>query len=150
MQKFVRYRYNEFLLVERCPDMIRSSLLLAVVLLLAGCATPEAEILTKTESYPPTLAVEVLLDRPTRPHKTIAILGDIYGGTPEEVNKRLSRKAREIGADAIVIVSVHDKTTTDWMLDGFHYYPYGSYWPRYRPIRHTYRTVRARAIKYLE
>lgn len=130
--------------------MIRLSLLLVVLLLLMGCATPEAEILTRIASYPPTLTVEVLLDRPTRPHKTIAILGDIYGGTSEEVNERLSRKAREIGADAIIIVSVHDKTTTDWLLDDFHYYPYGTYWPRYRPVRHSYRTVRARAIKYLE
>ncbi len=130
--------------------MIRLNLLLAVFLLLTGCATPEAEILTKIESYPSTLTVEVLLDRPSRPHKTIAILGDIYGGTPEAVNERLARKAREIGADAIVIVSVHDKTTTDWLLDDFHYYPYGAYWPRYRPVRHSYRIVRARAIKYLE
>jgi hypothetical protein len=92
----------------------------------------------------------VLLDRPTRPHKTIAILGDIYGGKPEEVNERLARKAREIGADAIVIMSVHDKPTTDWLLDDPFYYPHGVYWPRYRPVRHSYRIVRARAIKYLE
>jgi hypothetical protein len=130
--------------------MIQSSLLLAVLFLLTGCATPEAEILTKIESYPPTLTVEVMLDQPSRPHRTIAILGDSYGGTPEEVNGRLARKGREIGADAIIIVSVHDKTTTDWLLDDFYYYPHGAYWPRYRPVRHSYRVVRARAIKYLE
>ncbi len=118
-------------------------------LVLTGCATPEAEILSKTESFPPTLNVEVLLDRPTRAHKTIAILGDIYGGTPEEVNARLARKAREIGADAIIIVSVHDKTTTEWLLDDT-YYPHGTYWPRYRPVKHSYRIIRARAIKYIE
>ena len=119
-------------------------------LVLTGCATPEAEILSKVESFPPTLSVEVLLDRPTRPHKTIAILEDIHGGTPEQVNERLARKAREIGADAIVIMSVHDKSATDWLLDDPFYYPHGVYWPRYRPVRHIYRIVRARAIKYLE
>jgi len=130
--------------------MIQRGWLFMLFLVLTGCATPEAEILSKVESFPPTLSVEVLLDRPTRPHKTIAILGDIYGGKPEEVNERLARKAREIGADAIVIMSVHDKPTTDWLLDDPFYYPHGVYWPRYRPVRHIYRIVRARAIKYLE
>jgi hypothetical protein len=130
--------------------MIQRGWLFMLFLVLTGCATPEAEILSKVESFPPTLSVEVLLDRPTRPHKTIAILGDIYGGKPEEVNERLARKAREIGADAIVIMSVHDKPTTDWLLDDPFYYPHGVYWPRYRPVRHSYRIVRARAIKYLE
>jgi hypothetical protein len=130
--------------------MIRHGWLFMLLLVLTGCATPEAEILSKIESFPPTLSVEVLLDRPARPHKTIALLGDIHGGTPEEVNERLVRKAREIGADAIVIMSVHDKTTTDWLLDDPFYYPHGGYWPRYRPVRHSYRLVRARAIKYLE
>ena len=130
--------------------MIRRRWLFLLFLVLTGCATPEAEILSKVESFPPTLSVEVLLDRPTRPFKTIAILGDIYGGTPEEVNERLSRKAREIGADAIVIMGVHDKSTTDWLLDEPHFYPHGTYWPRYRPVKHNYRMVRAHAIKYLK
>lgn len=129
--------------------MIRCCWLFLLFLFLTGCATPEAEILSKTESFPPTLNVEVLLDRPARPHKTIAILGDIYGGTPEAVNARLARKAQEIGADAIIIVSVHDKTATEWILDD-PYYSHGAYWPRYRPLKHSYRIVRARAIKYIE
>lgn len=129
---------------------IQRSWLFMLFLVLTGCATPEAEILSKVESFPPTLSVEVLLDRPTRPHKTIAILGDTYGGSPEEVNERLARKAREIGADAIVIMGVHDKSTTDWLLDDPFYRPYGVHRPRYRPMRYSYRVVRARAIKYLE
>lgn len=72
--------------------MFRRSWLFLLFMVLTGCATPEAEILSKVESFPPTLSVEVLLDRPTRPHKTIAILGDIRGGTPEEVNN--SSRAR--------------------------------------------------------
>lgn len=130
--------------------MIPCRWLFAVFLVLTGCATPEAEILSKIESFPPTLRAEVLLDRPARPHKTIAILSDVYGGTPEEVNERLARKAREIGADAIVIVNVQDKTNTDWLLDEPHYYSHGLHRPHYLPVKHTYRVVRARAIKYLE
>jgi hypothetical protein len=90
-----------------------------------GLCTPEAEILSKVESFLPSLSVEVLLDRP-------------------------ACKAREIGVDAIVIMSVHDKTTTDWLLDDPFYYPHGGYWPRYRPVRHSCRLVRAGAIEYLE
>lgn len=130
--------------------MIRCCWLFLLFLILTGCATPEAEILSKTESFAPTLNVEVLLDRPTRLHKTIAILGDIHGGAPEEVNKRLACKAREIGADAIIIVSVHDKTATHWLLDDHYYYSHEAHWPRYRPVKHSYRIVRAKAIKYLE
>ena len=130
--------------------MIQRSWLFMLFLVLTACATPEAEILSKIESFPPTLSVEVLLDRPVRPHKTIAILGDTYGGTPEEVNERLARKAREIGADAIIIMSVQDKSTTDWLLDDPFYSPHGVYRPRYRPVRQTFRLVRARAIKYRE
>ena len=105
--------------------MIQRGWLFMLFLVLTDRTTPEAEILSKVESFPPSLSVEVLLDRPARSHKTIAIFGDIHGGTPEEVNERLARKAREIGADAIVIMSVHDKTTTDWLLEDPFYYPHG-------------------------
>lgn len=117
---------------------------------LAGCATPQVEILSKTDSFPPTANVEILLDRPARPHKTFAILEDTHGGTPEEINGRLARKAREIGADAIVIVSINDKTVTDWLLNDPHHNARGVYRPHYRPVKHMYRSVRARAIKYLK
>ncbi len=118
--------------------------------ILVACAAPQAEILSKTDSFPPTANVEILLDRPARPHKTFAILEDIYGGTPEEINARLARKAGEIGADAIVIVSINDKTVTDWLMADPFYNAHGAYRPRYRPVKHSYRSVRARAIKYLK
>jgi hypothetical protein len=120
-----------------------------LLIMLVGCVTPEAEILNKTDSFPPTTNVEILLDRPARPHKTFAILEDSYGGTPEEINGRLAHKAQEIGADAIVIISINDKTVTDWLLNDPHYSARGVYRPHYRPVKHRYRRVRARAIKYL-
>jgi hypothetical protein len=116
--------------------------------ILAGCAIPQAEILSKTDSFPPTANVEILLDRPTRQHKTFAILEDTLGGTPEEINSRLARKAQEIGADAIVIFSINDKTVTDWLINDPNYNARGAYRPHYRPVKHQYRSVRARAIKY--
>ena len=131
--------------------MIRITGLFILFILLTGCATPEAEILSKTDSYPPTVNIEVLLDRPTRPFKSFAILEDTSGGTPEEINGRLSRKAQQIGADAIIISSVNDKTVTEWLLvDPYYYSARGVYRPRYRPIQHVYRSVRARAIKFLK
>jgi hypothetical protein len=57
-------------------DYDSARLVVHALLVLTGRATPEAEILSKVESFPPSLSVEVLLDRPARSHKTIAILGD--------------------------------------------------------------------------
>jgi len=74
----------------------RVASIFVLLFILAGCAGSQAEILNKTDSFPPTANVEILLDHPTRPFNTFAILEDIYGGTPEEINERLSRKARQI------------------------------------------------------
>jgi hypothetical protein len=128
--------------------MLRWTLLAAVSFILAGCATPEAEILTKIETYPATTNVEILLDFPKQSYKTIAILEDRYGGTPEEINARLSRKAGEIGADAIVIVSINDKTVTNWLMIDPYYDARSLRHPHYRPVKQNYRSVRAKAIKF--
>jgi hypothetical protein len=129
--------------------IVRIVSIFTLLSIIAGCAAPQAEILSKTDSFPPTANVEILLDRPARPHKTFAILEDTYGGTPEEINDRLARRAREIGADAIVIVSINDKTATEWLLNDPYYNVRGGHRPHYRPVKHRYRSVRARAIKYL-
>ena len=136
---------------RQCPRMTFRIVSIFVLLsILVGCAAPQVEILSKTDSFPPTANVEILLDRPARPHKTFAILEDTYGGTPEEINGRLARKAREIGADAIVIVSINDKAVTDWLLNDPYYNARGAYRPHYRPVKHMYRSVRVRAIKYIK
>ena len=130
--------------------LFRITTISILLFIVADCAAPQAEILSKTDSFPPTTGVEILLDRPARPHKTFAILEDTYGGAPEEINDRLARRAREIGADAIVIVSINDKTATDWLLNDPYSNAHGVYRPHYRPVKHKYRRVRARAIKYLK
>ncbi|MBI3546580.1 MAG: hypothetical protein HY081_08330 [Gammaproteobacteria bacterium] len=127
--------------------MTRIIYLSFICIFLVACATPEVEILSQTESFAPTHHVEVLLDMPSRPYKTFAILEDNYGGSPEEINARLEQKGRDIGADAIVIVSVNDKTVTDWIAAN-PYSVHGAYRLHYRPIKHVYHAVRARALKY--
>lgn len=95
------------------PNNVPDRIDFRVVSILVGCAAPQAEILSKTDSFPPTANVEILLDRPARPHKTFAILENSYGGTTEEISGRMYR-------------------------------------PHYRPVKHKYRSVRARAIKYFK
>lgn len=118
------------------------------LILMASCATPEVEILGQTETFPATAQVEILLDMPSRPHKTFALLQDDFGGTPQEINARLAQKGRDIGADAVVIVKISDKEVTDWIVTNFST-ARGGYHAHYRPIKYSYRQVRARAIKYL-
>ena len=55
--------------------------------------------------YPPTLQVDVLRKAPSRPYKSFAVLECKPGlhSKSEEVLEGLKRKAREIGADAIIL-----------------------------------------------
>ena len=50
--------------------------------------------------YPPTLKVDVLNTPPSRPYKIFAVLE--YDGS-EHLMERLKNKAREIGADALIL-----------------------------------------------
>lgn len=122
---------------------------IVAALMLAACATPRVEVLSQTQTFPPTTEVDILLDPPKRPFKSFALLEDWAGGTTAEINERLKQKGRELGADAILITSVNDKTVTDWIrVDPC--YDYRVYCgPRYRPVRHGYRSVQAKALKYL-
>jgi hypothetical protein len=66
--------------------------------------------------YPPTFQVDILKEPPSRPYKSFAVLE--YDPTPqakpEEVEAGLTDKAREIGADAIILC----KTGPDQKLPG--------------------------------
>jgi len=55
--------------------------------------------------YPPTLKVEVLSQPPTRPYQSFAVLeGESSSrSTSEELMAGFQHKAREIGADAIIL-----------------------------------------------
>jgi len=55
--------------------------------------------------YPPTLQVDVLRQAPSRPYKSFAVLEcePASHSKPEAVMEDLKSKAREIGADAIIL-----------------------------------------------
>jgi hypothetical protein len=55
--------------------------------------------------YPPTLRVDVLTKPPTRPFKTFAVLEYVppASSRPRESLEKLKGKAREIGADALIL-----------------------------------------------
>jgi hypothetical protein len=55
--------------------------------------------------YPPTVQVDVLQAPPSRPYKSFAVLECKPGphSTPGEMLEGLKNKAREIGADAIIL-----------------------------------------------
>ena len=55
--------------------------------------------------YPATLKVDVLHETPTRPYKSFAVLESYpaHYADQEKVLEELKEKAREIGADAIVV-----------------------------------------------
>jgi hypothetical protein len=129
-----------------------AAVLLPLWLGLGACATPQVEVLSQTELYPPAAQaqVEVTLERPKRPHRVFAWLEDRNGGTPEEINDRLARKGAEIGADAVVITRVNDQSVTEWIYTDPCFREKGAVvcWPHYRPVRFTFRSVRASAIKY--
>lgn len=128
---------------------LRAFLPAILLLTLAGCVTPYTEVVSQTETFAPSSQVELLLDKPVRPFKTFALLHDSFGGSPEEVNARLEQKGMEIGADAVWITKVNDKSVTEWIITDPCLGRRRYCGPTYTPVRHTYRSVQARAVKYL-
>lgn len=128
---------------------MRYAVFIIVIAVFAGCAAARTDVLSRTEYYPPTIDVELLLDPPAQPHKTFALLEDRAGGTPDEVNARLLEAGRALGADAVLITDVKNETSTEWVPAGSQYY--GRRWvgTRYEPVQYRYRNVRAKALKYL-
>ncbi|RPI46244.1 MAG: hypothetical protein EHM59_07970 [Betaproteobacteria bacterium] len=150
-------------------------LIVCLALVLAGCApTTSVVLLDPTQKYPPTQSVQILLKPPSAPYIEIAKLeskGAI--GEPEPaVFEDARERARELGADAIIVVEstqhyeppviVYDPWPPylPWYHDRWHGYrfwdypapfPYAYYWP----VPHTFPggnvyTVRSIAIKYRE
>jgi hypothetical protein len=127
---------------------MRYAVFLVIFMVLTGCTTPRTDVLSRTDSYAPTIDVELLLDPPKRPHKTFALLEDRAGGTPDEINERLLDAGRELGADAILITDVKNETSTEWVAAGSQYYGRRYVGMRYEPVQYRYRSVRAKALKY--
>ena len=61
--------------------------------------------------YPPTLKVDILSQAPSRPYKSFAVLEyePSSNSAPEAQMADLKKKAREIGADALIICRPGEK-----------------------------------------
>jgi hypothetical protein len=145
----------------RIPLGIRI-LTLAAALLLGACAvTTHVVPLNSAVQYPPTQHVEVLLQKPERPHVEIALL-ESRGDSEAELLNAAREKAKTLGADAIVRletqrvyhppVAVYDPWY-DPFYSGFrHFRPYGYYpdpWGPYRVVGGGYSYVlKSMAVKF--
>lgn len=110
-------------------------LVLAMTLALAACATVSTQVveLNPAQKHPPTQSVEVLLQKPTRPHVDIALI-ESRGGSEAEMLNDAREKAKALGADAIVKLETeriyHEPVAIyDPWFDPFYW---GSY--RHRPF----------------
>lgn len=108
-----------------------SILCVAALMACAGCSTVSTQIveLNPTQKYPPTQSVEVLLQKPTRPHTEIALI-ESRGESEAELLNDAREKAKALGADAIVKLETeriyHEPVPVyDPWFDPF-------YWPHYR------------------
>ena len=79
-------------------------ILIITLLLFSGCIEGKVTLVEPYKSYPPSANVEVLMQKPARPFRTIAIVRAI--GTPSsgdaELLAVLQGKAKSVGADAIL------------------------------------------------
>lgn len=78
-------------------------LLCLVALTLSACSTVSTRVveLNPAQKYSPTERVEVLLQKPARPHVEIALL-ESRGSSEAELLEDAREKAKALGADALV------------------------------------------------
>jgi hypothetical protein len=148
--------------VERYMRTARC-LMFSTVLALTACATVSTEIveLKPAQKYPPTQSVEVLLEKPTRPHVEIALI-ESRGGSEATMLNDAREKARALGADALVKleterlyhqpIAVYDPWY-DPFYWGFHphsaFAPFPHPWGPYRVVGGGYSYVlKTLAVKY--
>ena len=140
-------------------------LLLSAALVLGACAGVSTQVvrLNPSAQFPQTSSVEVLLQKPTRPHVEIALLES--RGTSEAAMLNDAReKAAQLGANAIVRieteriyhppVAVYDPWI-DPLWYGYHpYRPFAIHphpWGAYRMVGGGYSYVlKSTAIRYSE
>ena len=153
---------------------MRTALLPFVAVLLAACGTTTSVVkLDPAQQYAPTENVQILLKPPDKPYLEIAKLESrgVVGEPEPQVLEDARERARELGADALIVLDVdrnyHPPVVTfdytpwppylPWYVDrwygyGYSHWPYSPYtafgWqPRTIPGGHAY-TVRSLAIRY--
>ncbi len=86
---------------------------------LVGCATPQAVLFDET-MRPPTASLEVFREgnKPTKAYKEIGeVSHEDYGGEDANAMKKLISKAKQIGANAIIMLPRQDT--------GYAFVPFG-------------------------
>lgn len=148
------------------PDMQSlRAIVFASALILSACAAVSTRVvpLNPAVQYPPTQYVEVLLEKPPRPHTDIALL-EARGFSEAELLNDARAKAGALGADAIVRtetqridhppVAVYDPWYDPFYWGYSRYRPFPMFpepWGPYRLVGGgTEYVVKALAIKYQE
>jgi hypothetical protein len=94
--------------MHRCSSLIRA---VPIALLMAGCATVSTEIvpLSPGLKFAPTASVDILLEKPQRPYREIALLESrgMVGDSEAQLWQDAREKAQALGADALIRVEVH-------------------------------------------
>jgi DNA-directed RNA polymerase subunit K/omega len=73
-----------------------------LIVVASGCANTKVMLVDPSRSYQPTTRVELLSDEPDRPYDVIALIET--RGTNYKLTRNAIRRARAIGADAIIPV----------------------------------------------
>ena len=103
-------------------------LVLLPALLLGACASVSTQVvpLNPAQAFAPTQFVEVLLEKPARPHVEIALI-ESRGESEAELLNDAREKARAVGADAIVKIQT----------DRLYHEPIPIYDPWFEPFYHS-------------
>jgi len=103
-----------------------------LIFLLASCSTVTTKVveLDPGRKYPPTENVEVLLQKPARPHVEIALI-ESSGTSEADMLNEAREKARALGADAVVKLETERMYHPPMAVYDPWYDPF--YWGYYRP-----------------
>jgi hypothetical protein len=128
-------------------NVFRSLTVIAAALLLAACTVSTKVVeLKPDQKFPPTTSVEVLLQKPERPHVEIALI-ESTGTSEADMLNDAREKARALGADAIVRLETEriynpPVAVYDPWYDPFFYGHYGWGRPWVPPYYHPWTSYR--------
>lgn len=106
----------------KISSVISSLFLFLILLIIFNCASTGVVLLDDTIKYPPSENVEILIEKPKRPHKVIAKLETkgIKGTSHTTILESMRKKAKSIGADAIIPA----EDASEYQLPGIMYNPW--------------------------
>jgi hypothetical protein len=96
------------------------NILTIILLLFSGCIQGYTTLLEPSISYPPSANLEILTEKPTRPYRPIAVVRAV--GQPSsdegELLAVLRKKAKSVGADAILVLSKEEDDSAEICAGG--------------------------------